>query len=664
MDWDTVYERNSVERIKRDRAPLGIRDELPALVAQGYERMAEEDVVRLQWWGLYHDKPKIGTFMLRVKIPAGVLTPAKLRRIGEVANRYGRGDAELTTRQCVQIHWLELGALADVFADLEDAGITSAGGCGDTVRNITGCPMTGLAADELFDSTPVIDAATREFYGNPDWANLPRKHKYSIASCPDRCNAPEINCVSLVGVVHEGREGYGVLVGGGLASVPRIARDLGVFVPKEDAVEILGAVTSVWSEDLKYRMSRVKARLKFMVDDIGVDGMLERVEAKLGRSLERFELPAIDAQPSAHVGVHAQRQDGLSSIGVPVRLGLTSGDQLIAVADLAEELGGDVRLTRQQNLVVTGVPNERVDETVGRLAAVGLPLETNEIWANSIACTGEPHCNFSVGETKTRLQTLVEHLESTFGPQVGDLRLHLDGCPHACAQHWVGDLGFQATTGKDEDGNRISAYDIFVRGSLGPAPAVGGSLFRRVPSRQLESAVEGLVRGWIDERGDGRDVHRLPAAPVRRRARRSRRSRAGEEAGGGMTVLLDELDAGELSIRFEGEEPQALLEWALGEFGSSIAISTAFQIDGSVLIDMAYAIDPSVRVFSVDTGRLPDETLAFADTLRTRYPDLQLEVLRPEPEHVERLVQLKGPDLFRDSVENRLLCCNVRKVRR
>src|SRR5438067_1729248 len=381
--WDAVYERNSVERIKRDKPPLGIREELPALIAAGYESMAEEDIVRLQWWGLYHDKPKIGTFMLRVKIPSGILTPAKLRAIGEVANRYGRGDAELTTRQCIQLHWLELAALPGVFADLEAAGITSAGGCGDTVRNITGCPVSGLAADELFDSTPVVEGATAEFYGNPAWANLPRKHKYSIASCADRCNAPEINCVSLVGVVHEGRDGYAVQVGGGLSSVPRIARELGVFVPKEQANEILGAVTSVWSEDLKWRMSRVKARLKFMVDDIGADGMLERVEAKLGRTFERYTLPAIDVQPSAHVGVHAQKQEGLSYIGVPVRLGLTSGDQLIAA------------------------------------------------------------------------------------------------------------------------GNLISAYDIFVRGSLGPVAQVGGSLFRRVPSERLEPAVEGLVRGWLDERTGG-----------------------------------------------------------------------------------------------------------------------------------------------------------------
>jgi sulfite reductase beta subunit-like hemoprotein len=499
--WDSVYERNSVERIKRDKPPLGIREELPALIAAGYDRMPEEDIVRLQWWGLYHDKPKIGTFMLRVKIPSGILQPGELRAIGEVANKYGRGDAELTTRQCVQLHWLELSALPAVFADLEAAGITSAGGCGDTVRNITGCPVSGLAADELFDATPVVEGATAEFYGNPAWANLPRKHKYSIASCADRCNAPEINCVSLVGVVHEGREGFAVQVGGGLASVPRIARDLGVFVPVEGANEILGAVTTVWSEDLKYRMSRVKARLKFMVDDIGAEGMLERVEAKLGRTLERFELPPIDVQPSAHIGVHAQKQEGLSYIGVPVQLGLTTGDQLIAVADLVESFGGDIRLTRQQNLIVTGVSD--VAATLQQLDALGLPLEANEIWANSIACTGEPHCNFSVGETKDRLRDLVEHLETTFGDQIAELRLHLDGCPHACAQHWVGDLGFQATTGKDADGNRISAYDIFTRGSLGPVPQIGGSLFRRVASERLEGAVEGLVRGWLEQRADG-----------------------------------------------------------------------------------------------------------------------------------------------------------------
>jgi ferredoxin-nitrite reductase len=228
--------------------------------------------------------------------------------------------------------------------------------------------------------------------------------------------------------------------------------------------------------------------------------MLERVETKLGRTLERYDLPPVAAQPSAHVGVHPQK-DGRHYIGLPVPLGLSSGDQLIGVADLVESFGGDVRLTRQQNLVVTGVVD--VDATLARLEELGLSLETNGAWANSIACTGEPHCNFSVGETKERLRSLIDHLESTFGDEIADLRLNLDGCPHACAQHWVGDLGFQATTGKDADGNRVAAYDIFVRGSLGPVPQIGGSLFRRVESARLEEAVEGLVRGWLEGRSAG-----------------------------------------------------------------------------------------------------------------------------------------------------------------
>ncbi len=502
-DWDLVLKRNPVERLKREKAPLGIRDELPALIAQGYESVAEEDIVRLQWWGLYHDKPKIGTFMLRVKVPAGQLSAAELRTIGEVSNLYGKGVGELSTRQNIQLHYLELGKLPDVFAHLDRSGITTAGGCGDTVRNITGCPVQGIAADELFDASPIVTSAADLFYGNPDWANLPRKHKYSISACPDRCNAPEINCISLIGTVKDGRDGFAVLVGGGLSSVPRIAKTMNVFIPKEESNEILGAITSVWSDDLAYRVSRVKARLKFMIDDIGPEGMRERVEARLGRKLEDYTLPPIDVEPSHHLGVHAQKQEGLSYIGVPVHLGLISGDQMIAIADLADRFGGDIRLTRQQNFIVTGVPNDRIGEAKAELETIGFPLDINPVRGNSIACTGEPHCNFSVAETKTRLGALIDRLDERFGTQIADLRLHLDGCPHACAQHWVGDLGFQGTTARDDGGVRRQAYDIFVRGSLGPEPEIGRSLFRRVPTDELDSAVQGLIAGWIERREDG-----------------------------------------------------------------------------------------------------------------------------------------------------------------
>jgi ferredoxin-nitrite reductase len=484
---DLVLKRNSVERLKRDKSPLAILDELPALIAAGYEQVDEEDIVRLKWWGLYHDKPKIGTFMLRLKLAGGIVSPEQLRAIGEISNRYGRGEGELTTRQNVQLHYLELAALPEVFELLEAASLTSAGACGDTVRNITGCPLAGLTHDELFDPTPVVEEAAAFLYGHPTYSDLPRKHKISITACADSCAAPEINCVGLVGALHDGREGFGVLVGGGLSSVPRIARDLGVWVPKEEAVEVLVAILDEWREDLRYRVSRVKARLKFMVDDIGPEGLRLRVEDRLGRALQDFTLPQAPP-PGNHLGVH----DGY--VGVPVHLGLITGDQMIALADL----GHEIRITRQQNFVV--VTN---DDISAELEQMGLPLDVSALRGDAIACTGEPHCNFSVTETKTRMDGLVQLLETQFGREADGLRLHLDGCPHACAQHWVGDLGFQGTTVRDEEGRRRQAYDVFVRGSLDRPAAIGRPLFRRVPTDELDAAVVGLVQGWVGARSAG-----------------------------------------------------------------------------------------------------------------------------------------------------------------
>ena len=501
-DWELVYKRNPVERIKRDKSPLGIREELPALIALGYESVPEEDIVRLQWWGLYHDKPKIGRFMLRIKLPAGEVSPVQLRAIGEVSVKYGRGDAELATRQNVQLHWLELSSLPDVFADLDASGLSTAGGCGDTVRNITGCPVAGLGHGELFDASNVVREAAAFFYGNPDYVDLPRKHKITISACAHQCNAPEINCIALIGQIKDGREGFSVRVGGGLSSVPRLARDMGIFVPKEQAVEVLAAILVAWKTDLRYRVSRVKARLKFMIDDIGPEGMRERVETILGRTLEDFAAPPAP-RPVDHMGITPQAQPGLTTIGVPVHLGLISGQQLQQVADLAESIGAGLRVTRQQNFLLVNVPAEQVDAAIARVDEIGFSVTANRLRANGIACTGEPHCNFSVAETKGRLGPLIEHLEQRFGTQIEELRLQLDGCPHACAQHWIADLGFQGTTARDESGARRQAYDIFLRGGLGADAAIGRPIFRRIPSEQLEQPVDGLIQGWLDGRNEG-----------------------------------------------------------------------------------------------------------------------------------------------------------------
>ena len=496
---ELVLKRNSVERIKREKDPLGMLAELPALIAAGYEQVPEEDLVRLKWWGLYHDKPKIGTFMLRIKLPAGRVTPAQLQAVGELSLTYGKAAGELSTRQTIQLHYLELAALPEVFRRLDEVGLTTVGACGDAVRNVTGCPVAGLAHDELFDVTPVTEAVTTFFYGNPDYSDLPRKHKITVSACAHRCNAPEINCIALVGAIRDGEPGFGVLVGGGLSSVPRLARDLGVFIRVDEALPVLCALLDAWKDDLKYRVSRVKARIKFMVDDLGPEGMRAEVERRLGYSLPDFELtpaPPIDD----HIGVQAQKQQGLVSIGVPVKVGLISGEQMVAVAELAAELGHDVRVTRQQNFVITSVSADDVERVGERLAELGLPLTGNPLRAQAIACTGEPHCNFAVTETKSRLDVLVEHLEARFGEALAGLKLNLDGCPHACGHHWVGDLGFQGSTVRNEEGVRRQAYDLLLRGGLGPDAAIARPVFRRVPVEDLAGTVTGLLDGWLQQR--------------------------------------------------------------------------------------------------------------------------------------------------------------------
>ena len=509
--WDLVLKRNTVERLKRERFPLDVMDDLPRLAALPYEDIAEEDVVRLQWHGLYHDKPKVGTFMLRVKVPGGVLSPAALRAIGEISLRSGRGSGELTTRQNVQLHWIRLEALPEVFGALQAVGLTTAGACGDTVRNITGCPVSGLDSGELFDAGPTIAEAARFFSGNREYSDLPRKHKITVSTCPAQCNAPELNCVALVGarkVEPEGgggtRVGFAVRVGGGLASTPRLSRHLGVLVEISDAVPVLRAILDVWKSDTRYRLSRVKARLKFMIDDYGTDGFRELIEARLGRKLDRLpEPPAPAGTVTDHLGVHRQRQEGLYYMGFSVPGGLLGGEPMLRLADLAESYGGDVRLTRQQNFILTHVPEERLAAVMERVAAIGFPIDANRIRGRSVACTGEPFCNYSVTPTKSTLARILDHLERTFGRAVEDLRINLDGCPHACAHHWTGDIGIQGTTGRGAAGERIEAYDIILRGGLGAEAAIGRAVLRRVPAVEVEAKVESLVRAYLDSRLPG-----------------------------------------------------------------------------------------------------------------------------------------------------------------
>jgi len=509
--WELIRKRNYVERLKHQKAPLAILDELPQLIAKGYEEVPEEDFVRLQWYGLYHDKPKVGRFMMRIKIAGGILAPAKLRTLGEISRGYGENYGELTTRQNVQLHSIELGALPEILRSLEGAGLTTATACGDTVRNITGCPVAGLARDELFDVRPVVEEAARFFTGSPAYSDLPRKHKITIAACPHQCNAPEIHCIALLGVIDGGREGFAVRIGGGLSTWPRLSDDLGIFVPREEALPVLRAIIDVWREDLESRLSRAKARVKFMVDRIGPVPYRARVEERLGYRLADGHVPRAPVAEFDHVGIEAQRQEGLYMVGFPVFVGLVTGDQMVAIADLIDSYGGGMRLTRRQNFVLTGIPQGRLDDVVGRAEALGFPLAGGGLRGSSIACTGEPFCNFSVAETKGKLAEIVRHLETVFGDRVAGLRLNLDGCPHACAHHWVGDIGLQGTTLRERgpQGERLRGYDLFLRGGLGREAAIGRPVIRRVPAGEVQRVIERLLRAYFEGRRDGERVQQF-----------------------------------------------------------------------------------------------------------------------------------------------------------
>jgi sulfite reductase beta subunit-like hemoprotein len=508
LSWELVRKRNFVERLKAVKGGLAVLDDLPAMIDAGYEAVPEEDFVRLQWYGLYHDKPKLGYFMMRVKIPGGVLAPAQLRTIGEISERYGRGHGELTTRQNVQLHWLELARLPEVLAILAASGMTTTGACGDNVRNITGCPVAGIDPAELFDVRPLLAEAAAFFIAHREYSDLPRKHKITISTCPHQCNAAEIHCIALAGVRRAGNDGFGVRAGGGLSTWPRIADDLGVWVPASEAVGVLQAIVDVWRQDLKYRMSRAKARLKFMVHDLGAAGFRERVEERLGRRLADGAMPPPPEVEYDHAGIHAQKQEGLSYAGFPVFLGLMSGATMRRLADTVEAFAGEIRLTRRQNFIVSGIPGERREETLAAIERLGFPLAGSGLRASAIACTGDPFCNYTVAETKGKLQDIVEHLERVFGAAADGLRINLDGCPHACAHHWIGDFGLQGTTLRERgpEGERLHGYDLFLRGGLGRGAAIGRPVLRRVPGPEIHRVIERLFRAYLGERREGERI--------------------------------------------------------------------------------------------------------------------------------------------------------------
>jgi sulfite reductase (ferredoxin) len=497
--------RNRNEHIKEALDPLDLRPRIDRYAREGLASIDPDDLnIRFRWWGLYTQRPASdGHFMLRIRIPGGALSSDQLAAIGRLAQVHGRNLADVTDRQNIQLHWVVIEEVPAILDELDRIGLSSLQACGDTVRNVLGCPVAGVDAGEWFDATPDLLAVEARMARTKEFSNLPRKFKMSVSGCRHRCAQPEVNDLALVGHVHpDGREGFDLLVGGGLSSSPRFADRLGVFVPRAEAPEVVAAATAAY-RDHGNRDKRTRARIKFLLAAWGPERFREVVEADyLGRKLE--DGPAAPPSPDAHrdhVGVHRQR-DGASYVGVAPLVGRTDGDTLVAVAALARELGsGRVRLTTQQKLAVLDVPDGRVDEAVARLDELGLPAFPSQFHRGAMACTGLTFCKLALVPTKEPAVELVRELEEAFPDFDGKIRVNVNGCPNSCARYQLSDIGLAGGESAGE-GN----YQLHLGGDLGEGLAFGHRVRERVPAVDTGAVVRGLVAGYLAERAAGESL--------------------------------------------------------------------------------------------------------------------------------------------------------------
>ena len=496
VSWEEVYRRNPRERLKKEKHPLDILKELDTLISKGYERVPEEDLVRLQWYGLYHDKPRTGTFLLRIKVPAGRLTPDQLLTIGELAKKLNN-YAELTTRQDIQLHYIKLEDLPEVIFELKTVGLFRPGPCGDTVRNITSCPVAGVDKDEIFEVEEPIKRLS-EFFSDPnhrEYFDLPRKFKITLSACPYHCNHPELHDLAFVGMLKGGKEGFAVWVGGGLSSTPRIARPLGIFVEPDKVLEVAKAVVDIWKEDPENRKSFVRARIKYFIDRIGVESFKKLLLERLSFEPEFLEEEPKPIKRDFHEGIREQKQRGLYYITVPVQAGRVKGDQLLKIGEIAKEEDLGIRISQRQNLILTHVQEDKIEYITKKLKDIGFPLDVSRTRCLSIACTSDPFCNYSIGSAKETLIEILNYLEERLG-DLGNILIGSDGCPHACAHHWLNDIGLQATHIRHPDGSVESGLNIILRGSYGKDAGIGKIIVKKVTVEKAKKYLENLIKAF------------------------------------------------------------------------------------------------------------------------------------------------------------------------
>ena len=473
--WALGYREplNKNEENKKFDDGLNVRQRIIDVYSKrGFDSIDPADLRgRFRWYGLYTQRrPGIDGgktailepeelddryFMLRVRIDGGQLSGAQLRTIADISNKYARGTADVTDRQNIQLHWIEIESVPAIWEALEAVGLDTTEACGDTPRVMLGCPLAGLDADELIDATPEITTIHDSFIGDKAFSNLPRKFKTSISGCAAQCSHHEINDVAFAAVQHPatGETGYDLWVGGGLSTNPMIAQRLGTFVKQGQVPEVWAAVVSLF-RDYGYRRLRHRARIKFLVADWGAERFREVLEKEyLGYALPDGPAPVnVDAGMRDHIGVHPQK-DGLAYVGFAPKVGRLNGDALHAIANLADKYGsGRVRTTTEQKMVILDVPPDRAPALVAELEAAGLPAKPSMFRRYTMACTGIEFCKLAIVETKARASSLIDELERRLPGFDTPVTINVNGCPNSCARIQTADIGLKGSLVTDDVG--------------------------------------------------------------------------------------------------------------------------------------------------------------------------------------------------------------------
>jgi len=517
------------ERLKLAKNPWDAWDEVRQYALLGRDSIAPEWTgLYFKWWGIYTQGDGIGAtggvggegkatefFMMRIGLPNGLLTAHQLRVIANITRLHARNLADITTRQNIQLHWLTLASLVEITDQLTEIGLSPKGACGDVVRNVTGCPLAGLDNTELLDASPLAVEIAQHLTANPAFYNLPRKFKVSVTGCPLWCTYPEINDLALTAVKRtiNGVEeiGYTLRVGGGLSTEPHMAVRISAFVQQSQALRVVEAVAEIFREQQELRENRTRARLKYLFMRHGwtAESMLEAIEKQIGYKLDPSPVDA-DIIPDDvyrdHIGVTRQRQPGLSAVGASVLRGRLSGDQLEALADLAEKHGsGHLRATIMQNIVLVNIRNENVLELIADLKAIDIEVEVSPFWRGAIACTGTEFCKLAIAETKGFAKWLVSEMEERIPNFDQQIKLHVTGCTNSCGQHWIADIGLEGKKLK-KDGVITDAFYFCVGGAVGKYARPARPLGYRAAAEDTPAAIERLLRGYLAARTPEEDL--------------------------------------------------------------------------------------------------------------------------------------------------------------